>query len=214
MRAHAWHGVCILVMATKGDPGIGGRRRGSPPLGNGREDSLSDEALGRVSRAEGPESQGAFAGDEYGAVEQGAYGDENFDASYQRDGEIGAAVDPDVAVSAEREPGDERAGPGRGLRGGEWVRPEPREPPDELARKVLEKAQDERLRDDWAVRDDVIDLLTAALPIRDLRVEVVRGRVTLDGVVPDRSLPSIAEDLTSRVPGVVEVVPRLSVEPS
>jgi osmotically-inducible protein OsmY len=87
-------------------------------------------------------------------------------------GARGAAVDPDVAVSAEQEAGDER------------------------------------------LRDDILDLLTAVLPIRDLQVEVVRGRVTLDGVVPDRSMQGIAEDLTTRVPGVVEVVPRLSVEPS
>ena len=153
MPAHAWHGVCISAVPIKRDPGTTAHSRGAPPLGNGREDSLSDETLGRLSRAEGPESQGAYAGDDYGAVE-------------------------------------------------------PPEPADEL------EAQDERLRDDWAVRDDILDLLAAALPIRDLRVEVMRGRVTLDGVVPDRSMPGIAEDLTSRVPGVVEVVPRLSIEPS
>jgi hypothetical protein len=190
-------------------------RRGSPPLGNGREDSLSDEELGKLSRGNGPESQGAYAEEDYGAVEQGAYGDEDFDASYQRDGAVAASVDPDVAVSAEDEPSDEHAGPGRGLRGGEWVRPEPSEPPDELARKVLEEERDERRRDDLAVWDDVVDVLATALPaIRDLRVEVVRGRVALDGVVPERSVLSAAEDLASQVPGVVDVVSRLRVEPS
>jgi len=201
------------AMARKTDRRAATPRRGSPPLGNGREDSLSDEALAKLSRGNGPESQGAYAEEDYGAVEQGAYGDEDFDASYQRDGEVAAAVDPDVAVSAEKEPWDEHAGPGRGLRGGEWVRPEPREPPDELARKVLDDERDERRRDDLAVGDDVVDVLTTALPaIRDLRVEVVRGRVTLDGLVPERSVLSAAEELASHVPGVVEVTSRLSVE--
>ena len=202
-------------MARKTDRRAATPRRGSPPLGNGREESLSDEALGKLSRGNGPESQGAYAEEDYGAVEQGAYGDEDFDASYQRDGEVGASVDPDVAVSAENDPGDERAGPGRGLSGGEWVRPEPSEPPDELARKVLEEERDERRRDDLAVGDDVVDVLASALPaIRDLRVEVVHGRVTIDGVVPERSVLGAAEELASHVPGVVDVVSRLRVGPA
>ena len=159
-------------MPRKNDPRPA-TRRGSPPLGNGLEDSLSDETLGKLSRGNGPESQGA-------------YGDEDFDSSHRREGEVAASA-----------------------------RPEPREPPDELARRLLDEERDERMRDDLAVHDDIVDVLTAALPpIRDLRVEVAYGRVTLDGVVADRSMLGVAEEVASRVPGVVEVVPRLRVEPA
>jgi len=202
-------------MSKTPDPGDARRRPPSPPLGNGREDSLSDEALGRLSRTYGPESQGGYAGEDYGAVEQGAYGDEDFDPSYQRDSAVAAAVDPDVAVSAEERPGDEREGPGRGLRGGEWVRPEALEPPDELARKVLEEESEERRRDDIAIGDDVIDVLTTEIPsIRELRVSVMRGEVTLDGAVEDQATRVAAYRLAGRVPGVVEVVGGLRVEPA
>jgi hypothetical protein len=187
------------------------RRDGSPPLGNGREDSLSDEDLGMLSRNDGPESQGAYAGEDFGAVEQGAYGDEDFDASYQRDAEMGS-VDPDGVVSTRRGLDGEREGPGRGVRGGEWVREEPLEPPDELARKVLEEESQERRRDDDAIEDDVIDVLAAALPdIRDLRVHVSRGEVTVEGIADDRATQLEAYRLVARVPGVTDVTGRLRV---
>jgi hypothetical protein len=182
--------------------------RGPTPLGNGREDSLSDEELGRLSRSKGPESQGAYAGEDFGIVEQGAYGDEDFDASYQRDGEV-TSVDPDADVVP---PEGERDGPGRGVRGGEWVREEPLEPPDELTRKVLDLDAEEKRRDDLAVQDDVVDVLSAALPgIRELRVSVQRGEVTLDGEVEDRATEIEAYRLAARIPGVVDVAGRLRV---
>jgi len=189
----------------------GARRRGSPPLGNGREDSLSDEELGTLSRSHGPESQGAYAGEDFGAVEQGAYGDEDFDASYQRDGET-VSIDPDGAISTRRDPDGEREGPGRGLRGGEWVREEPLEPPDELTRKVLAEESQERRRYDEAIEDDVIDLLTMELPaIRELRVRASRGEVTLEGIAPDRATLLEAYRLVARIPGVAELTGRLRV---
>jgi len=79
-----------------------------PPLGNGREDGLSEEELARRARRDAPESQGAFADEDYGLVEQGAYGDENFDPGYQR-ATNPAAVDPDDALSSD----SEHEGPGR-----------------------------------------------------------------------------------------------------
>ena len=195
-------------MPTTRTPEDAKRRRGSPPLGNGREDSLSDEDLGTLNRNDGPESQGAYAGEDFGIVEQGAYGDEDFDPSYQRDGET-ASVDPDTAVST---PGGEHEGPGRGLRGGEWVREDPLEAPDELTRKMLKEESEERRRDDVAVQDDVVDVLAAAFPgIRELRVSVERGEVTLDGVVEDRATEVEAYRLAARIPGVVDVTGRLRV---
>lgn len=195
-------------MATKHPARNTAPRHGSPPLGNGREDSLSDEDLGRLSRTDGPESQGAWAAEDFGLVEQGAYGDEDFDPSYQRDGEA-VSVDPDAAVAT---PDGEREGPGRGLRGGEWVSEEPREPPDELTRKVLHEEREEKRRDDIAIEDDVIDVLTEVLPgIRELRVTVERGEVTLDGVVEDRATEADAYRLAARIPGVVDVTGRLRV---
>lgn len=200
-----------VVMTTMRAPEAAWRRRSSPPLGNGREDSLSEEDLGALSRIDGPESQGAYAAADYGAVEQGAYGDEDFDASYQRDGET-MSIDPDTAVSTRQPPGGDREGPGRGVRGGEWVREEPLEPPDELMRKVIEEESEERRRDDDAVEDDVVDVLTLTLPsIRELRVGVTRGEVTLEGVVGDRATEVDAYRLAARVPGVVEVVGRFRV---
>jgi hypothetical protein len=198
-------------MATKRNPGDARRRRGSPPLGNGREDSLSDEDLGMLSRSDGPESQGAYAAEDFGAVEQGAYGDEDFDASYQRDAETGS-VDPDGAVSMRRGSDGEHEGPGRGLRGGEWVRDAPLEPPDELARKMLEEESQERRRDDDAIEDDVVDVLAAALPaIRDLRVHVSRGEVTVEGIAEDRATEVEAYRLVARIPGVTDVTGRLRI---
>ena len=198
----------VCGMATTRPPGNPSRRSGSLPLGNGREDSLSDESLGILSRDDSPESQGAYAAKDFGLVEQGAYGDEDFDPSYQRDGEP-VSVDPDAAVST---PESEREGPGRGLRGGEWVSEEPFETPDELTRKVLEEEREEKRRDDIAIQDDVVDVLTEALPsIRELRVSVERGEVTLDGLVEDRATAVEAYRLAARIPGVVDVAGRLRV---
>jgi len=178
-----------------------------PPLGNGREDGLSEEDLGRRARQDAPESQGAFADEDYGIVEQGAYGDEDFDPSYQRD-TAPTAVDPDDALSSV----GEHEGPGRGTRGGEWVREAPFEAPDELTRKAIEQEAEERRRDDDAIADDVIDVLTEALPeIRDLHVISARGEVTLEGVVPDRTTEVEATRLAARIPGVVDLIPRLRV---
>jgi hypothetical protein len=188
-----------------------GDRRGTPPLGNGREDELSEEDLGTLGREDGPESQGGFANEDYGAVQQGAYGDEDFDASYQRDAEP-VQVDPDAAVSPRRPATSEHEGPGRGLRGGEWASEEPLETPDELTRKVLAEESEERRRDDLAIGDDVVDVVTAAIPdIRELRVAVERGEVTLEGVVADRAAAVEAARLAARIPGVVDVIPRLRV---
>jgi hypothetical protein len=181
-----------------------------PPLGNGREDELSDEKLARSAHEGAPESQGAFADEDYGVGEQGAYGDEDFDPSYSRDTDP-TAVDPDDAL-----PGDgEHEGPGRGVRGGDWVREDPLEPPDELARKAVAEEAEERRRDDLAVADDVVDVLTDALPgIRELHVTSERGEITLEGVVPDRATEVAAIRLAARIPGVVDVVPRLRVAES
>lgn len=196
-------------MATRRPPEDATRRRGAPPLGNGREDTLSEEDIGGLGRADAPESQGAFADGDYGAVEQGAYGDEDFDPSYQRDG-LPVSVDPDAAVSTGDGLRGEREGPGRGVRGGEWVREDPLEPPDEFTRKVVEEEYEERRRDDDAIADDVVDVLTEALPaIRELRVTATRGEVTLEGVVDDRTTLDQAYRLAARVPGVEEVVGRL-----
>ena len=178
-----------------------------PPLGNGREDGLSEEELGRRARQDAPESQGAFADADYGIVEQGAYGDEDFDPSYQRDADP-TAVDPDDALSSD----GEHEGPGKGARGGAWVREEPLEPPDELTRKAIEEEAEKRRRDDDAIADDVIDVLTETLPgIRDLHVTSARGEVTLEGVVPDRATEVEATRLAARIPGVVDLIPRLRV---
>jgi osmotically-inducible protein OsmY len=90
------------------------------------------------------------------------------------------------------------------------VREEPLEPPDELTRKVVEEQSAERRRDDDAVRDDLVDALTAAFPgIRELQVTVVRGEATVEGVVEDRATEVEAYRLAARVPGVVDVVGRL-----
>ena len=181
-----------------------------PPLGNGREDDLSEEELARRSHENAPESQGAFADEDYGIGEQGAYGDEDFDPSYSRDTDP-TAVDPDEAL-----PGDgEHEGPGRGADGGDWVREGTIEPPDELARKAVAEEAEERRRDDLAIADDVVDILTDALPgIRDLRVISERGEITIEGVVPDRAAEVDATRLAARVPGVVDIVPRLRVAES
>ena len=153
-----------------------GRHRGPPPLGNGREDSLSDEDLAALGRDFGPESQGAYAREDYGAVAQGAYGDEDFDPSYQRDGQT-TSIEP--------------------------------------TRTALEEMSDERRRDDDAVQDDVVDVLTAALPgIRELHVSVERGEVALDGVVEDRATELEAYRLAARIPGVVDLAGRLRVAPA
>ena len=115
------------------------REPDAPPLGNGREDGLSEEELARRARKDAPESQGAFADEDYGIVDQGAYGDEDFDPSYQRDTDP-TAVDPDDALSSD----GEHEGPGKGVRGGDWVREEPLEAPDELTRKAIEREAEER----------------------------------------------------------------------
>jgi len=178
-----------------------------PPLGNGREDDLSEEGLARRVREDAPESQGAFADEDYGIVEQGAYGDEDFDPSYQRDA-APTAIDPDDTLPSD----GEHEGPGRGARGGDWVREDPLEPPDELTRKAVEEDAEERRRDDDAIADDVVDVLTEALPgIRELRVTSEHGEVTLDGVVADRATEVEAARLAARIPGVVDVIPRLRV---
>jgi len=60
--------------------------------------------------------------------------------------------------------------------------------------------------------DHVIDVLTEALPeIRDLHVICARGEVTLEGVVPDRTTEVEATRLAARIPGVVDLIPRLRV---
>lgn len=180
------------------------------PLGNGREDDLSEEALARRTHENAPESQGAFADEDYGIGEQGAYGDEDFDPSYSRDSDP-TAVDPDEALPAD----GEHEGPGRGAEGGDWVREDSLEPPDELARKAVAEEAEERRRDDLAIADDVVDILTDAFPgIRDLRVISERGEITLEGVAPNRAAEVEATRLAARVPGVVDVVPRLRVAES
>ena len=199
--------VGMARMRTHEDP----RHKDGPPLGNGREDDLSEEDIGALGGEDGPESQGGFADEDYGAVLQGAYGDEDYDASYQRDAEPNS-VDPDAAVSPRRAAAVGHEGPGRGVRGGEWASEDPLEPPDELTRKVLAEESEERRRDDLAIGDDVIDVLTAAIPdIRELRVAVERGEVTLDGIVEERAAAVAAIRLAARIPGVVDVIPRLRV---
>jgi len=187
------------------------RTHGDPPLGNGREDGLSEEDLGALGRLDGPESQGGFANEDYGAVRQGAYGDEDYDPSYQRDAEP-VSVDPDAAVSPRRPAAADHEGPGRGVRGGDWVSEEPFETPDELTRKVLAEESAERRRDDFAIGDNVVDALAAATPdIRELRVAVERGEVTIEGLVADRAAAVDAIRIAARIPGVVDVIPRLRV---
>ena len=196
--------LLFLAMQRNGTP--------SPPLGNGREETLSEEELAEASRADAPESQGAFASDAFGAIAQGAYGDESFDSSYQRDSTVESVLDPDAALAIVDRPDAEREGPGRGLQGGEWAPQEPLEPPDELARKVLEEESMERRRDDDAIRDDVLDVLSEALPdLRTVDVSVERGEVTLSGTVADRAERLAVYRLAARVPGVVDVSDRLEI---
>jgi hypothetical protein len=184
--------------------------RALPPLGNGRERTLSDRDVADRAREEAPESQGAFADEAFGAAEQGAYGDEDYDPSYQRAGDVVAALDPDAALPIVHRATVEREGPGRGLRGGEWAPQEPVEPPDELARKVLDEDSEERRRDSEAIRDDVVDVLLDALPhLRDLTVTVEGGDVLLEGTVRSREERLRAARLAGRVPGVDGVTERL-----
>jgi len=79
-------------------------------------------------------------------------------------------------------------------------------------RKAVAEEAEERRRDDDAIADDVVDLLTESLPgIRELHVICQRGEVTLDGAVADRATEVEAARLAARIPGVVDLIPRLRV---
>ena len=69
-------------------------------------------------------------------------------------------------------------------------------------------------RTDDEILVDVVDALLgdARLDVRDLNVQVSRGRVTLSGVAPDASQQLLAQEMTSRIKGVTGVVNRLRVE--
>ncbi len=68
-------------------------------------------------------------------------------------------------------------------------------------------------RSDAMIREDVCEALAydAYVDAHDITVTVEEGEVTLDGTIPDRSHKRIAEQLTERVRGVVDVHNRLTV---
>jgi hypothetical protein len=184
-----------------------------PSLGNGVEASLEDRSTGGWGRSEGPESQGGYAGEEYGGTAQGAYGDESYDPGYQQEKDAVEAIDPDAGLSVLADLPSDHEGPGRGEGGGEWSGQVPLESPEEVVRRGVFGALGERQRDDDAIADDARDVLATSTEIRgDIAGVVERGEVTLTGIVPDDESRRAACRKVAEIPGVTGIVDRLRVQ--
>jgi osmotically-inducible protein OsmY len=75
---------------------------------------------------------------------------------------------------------------------------------------------DELLRGDEPIRDEVLDALSEIAEVRDdlVDVEVEEGEVTLTGTVPDRKTQLAAEEAARGVRGVTDVESELSIDDS
>ncbi len=73
---------------------------------------------------------------------------------------------------------------------------------------------DELLRGDEPIRDEVLDALSEIAEVRDdlVDVEVDEGEVTLTGTVPDRKTQLAAEEAARGVRGVTDVESELSID--
>ena len=152
------------------------------------------------------------AGDEYGGTGQGAYGDESYDPSYQRERETVEAIDPDAGLSVLADLPADHEGPGRGEGGGEWTGQRPLESPEDILRRGFDGAAQARRRDDATIDDDVRDALATTPEIRgDVMVAVERGEVTFTGTVPDDASRNAAHRRVAEIPGVTAIVDRIRV---
>lgn len=170
-----------------------------PPLGNGREESLEkkwDEGKG-WGGSEGPESQGAFSGQDYGRPHGGDYGDESYDPSYEHEHTPVEAVDPDAGLKViddliETPPTADDA-----------TDPPPTTP--EAARQAVEEELAEHRRDDDVIQEDIDDLLRTRTEARAVSARVERGEVTLTGTVTDGDDARELLAVVRTVPGVIGV---------
>jgi hypothetical protein len=179
-----------------------------PRLGSGVE-RFEDEGLG-YGRREGPESQGRFAGEGFGQSAQGDYGDEDFDPSYARGGDVELPADveerPLPGLPADHE------GAGRGQQGTPFAAQEPPagtlEPP---AGAMAAGGGTTLARPDASIEEEIAERLADELDVEsvDVTATVADGVVTLEGVVDRTEMRESTERRASEVAGVRAVENRI-----
>ena len=194
------------------------RRERAPTLGNGLEGFTGEEDL-LYDRDDGPESQGEFADEQFGDTAQGGSGDEDFDASYQRDDAAATEAGSEPSITEQGPlrglPADHEV-PGRGEDGGEWATQEEDSAPDVLGVEALgdvAPSAETTARPDTGIEEEITERLADEFdfdPV-DVTVEVDGGAVLLRGVVDDLDTRDAVAERAAVVSGVRRVDNQLTV---